>query len=312
MSDAVHILPGFCAEAARETVGAQRVFEIGDQLSCGPLQPMVDLSAWQATREAFWRNTTGWDFPGACELVGDTEELVRARRIVIWLDASLDDQLALAYLPALLEAVGASPEQIDLIQFPMGANLLHSHAAPPPPVRLSQQDLDELRRAWSALVAPEPDALIAAAGSDYEPLPHFTRALRALLLRYPEKISGVNATELRLLEESRGGTKAARIIGNVLGELSAGVDHCGDDWLFRRLLRLGAPSLAHPPIDLTGSTSAYRFVSARLTPFGERVLAGEANFVDANGIDDWVAGVHLQSEAGRVWFYDEGRLIRRP
>jgi len=53
-------------------------------------------------------------------------------------------------------------------------------------------------------------------------------------------------------------------------------------------------------------------VSVRLTPFGERVLAGEANFVDANGIDDWVAGVHLQSDAGRVWFYDDGQLVRRP
>jgi hypothetical protein len=227
MSDAVHILPGFCADAAREAIGVERVFEMGD-------------------------------------LVGDTADLVGARRIVLWLEPSLDDQLTLASLPALLDAVGASPEHIDLIQFPtssVGTSSLDAYAAPPPPVTLSPRDLDELRRAWSALVAPEPDALFAAARSDYEPLPSFTRALRALLLRYPEKISGVNAAELRLLERSRGGAPAARVIGEVLGELLRGVDRCGDDWLFRRLLRLGDPSLAQPPIELSGSTSAYRFVS---------------------------------------------------
>ena len=243
-SDAVHILPGFCTDAARDAIGVQRVFEMGDHLSCGQLQPLVDVSAWQAARLSFWRSITGWDRPGDCDLVGDTADLVHARRIVLWLEPSLNDQLTLAWLPALLEAVGASPEHIDLIQFPtssIGISSLDPYAAPPPPMTLSPRDLDELRRAWNALVAPEPGALLAAVHSDYEPLPLFTRALRALLLRYPRRFSGVNAAELRLLEWSRGRAPAARIIGEVLGELVRGVDLCGDDWLFRRLLRLGAP-----------------------------------------------------------------------
>ena len=48
----------------------------------------------------------------------------------------------------------------------------------------------------------------------------------------------------------------------------------------------------------------------RLTPFGQRVLDGKANFVAMNGIDDWVFGVHLQSDAGRVWFHRDGELVR--
>ena len=89
------------------------------------------------------------------------------------------------------------------------------------------------------------------------------------------------------------------------------MDLCGDVWLFQRILRLGAPSLREPAIEIAGSRTQYRDTTLRLTPFGERVLDGKANFVDVNGIDDWVAAVHLQSETGRVWFHDEGKLVRR-
>jgi hypothetical protein len=159
---------------------------------------------------------------------------------------------------------------------------------------------------------PEPDALVAELRPDYEPLPLFKRALRSLLSRYPELRAGLNASELKLLEESRNGpVKASRVIGTVLGEHQRGPDLCGDDWLFRRILRLGDRSLPEPALELTGSTEAYRFVTVRLTPFGERILAGEANFIEVNGIDEWIAGVHLEARTGRVWFHEQGRIVRR-
>ena len=44
---------------------------------------------------------------------------------------------------------------------------------------------------------------------------------------------------------------------------------------------------------------------------GEAILAGRGNAVEWNGIDDWVAGVHLHSRNGRVWFHSKQTLIRR-
>jgi hypothetical protein len=255
--------------------------------------------------------------------------LASARKVVFWLGTSLDNQLALSFLAALLPAVGAAPEQVDLIQFRdshRGIEILDlgmlddEHlAAHPPPVTLSREDLAELERTWRAITSNDPDALVAALEPAYERLPLFKRGLRALLLRYPEKVSGVNATEFRILHwVRRDPPKAARIIGEVLGEIYAaaragtgGLDLCGDVWLFQRILRLGEPSLREPAIAIEGSRTQYRDTRLRLTPFGERVLDGKVNFVDVNGIDDWVAGVHLQSDAGRVWFHDEGKLIRR-
>jgi hypothetical protein len=82
--------------------------------------------------------------------------------------------------------------------------------------------------------------------------------------------------------------------------------------VFERIRRLGDPSLRQPALEIEGppTREAYRLNTVRLTPFGERVRDGQANFVDANGIDDWVAGVHLESDRQRVWFYQQGAVVR--
>ena len=332
MSQVVHILRGLNTPASQAITPGERVFVTLDNLSCGPLQPIDDLAAWNARRLAFWRSISDYQpAEDADEFLGDTADLIAARRIVIWLGTSLDSQLALAWLPALLRAVGASPEQIDVIQFQRnhrGVEILdlgmlnpEQFATHPALTTLTRDDLAELERTWSALTAHEPDALEAALACDYEPLPFLKRALRALLLRYPERRSGVNATERRILHWiRRDPPRAARIIGEVLGEVydvaragrTAGLDLCGDVWLFQRILRLGDPSLPEPAVAIGGSRRYYRDTTLRLTPFGEQVLDEKRNFVDVNGIDDWVAGVHLQSEMGRVWFNDDGHLRRAP
>jgi hypothetical protein len=47
-----------------------------------------------------------------------------------------------------------------------------------------------------------------------------------------------------------------------------------------------------------------------LTPFGAAILAGKANFIGANGINDWVLGVRLDSRSERVWYRTAGRNKR--
>ena len=330
MSEAVHILPGFNTAAARALRAGHRTFITTDSLSCGPLEPLTDPAGWKARRLSFWRSLSDFGPPeGLHDLLGDTAELVSARRVVIWLGTSLDNQLALAFVVGLLRAVDAAPEQVDLIQFhrnhrgieilDLGMLDAEQFAAHPPPITLSHDDLAEVERTWGAVTSSNPEDLVAALRTTYERLPFFKRGLRALLSRYPDAVSGVNTTELRILYWVRSAPpKAARIIGEVLGEMYdaartgiGGLDLCGDVWLFQRILRLGDPSLREPAIEIVGSRVHYRDTALRLTPFGERVLDGKANFVDANGIDDWVAGVHLHSDAGRVWFHEGGQLVRR-
>jgi hypothetical protein len=46
------------------------------------------------------------------------------------------------------------------------------------------------------------------------------------------------------------------------------------------------------------------------TSCGDRVRPARFGSVEY-GIDDWVAGVHLQSDVGRVWCHEDGQLVRR-
>jgi hypothetical protein len=62
---------------------------------------------------------------------------------------------------------------------------------------------------------------------------------------------------------------------------------------------------------MEGSGKSFGGTRIRLTQAGEAFLSGRSNFVEVNGIDEWVAGVHLDSKAGNVWFRDGETLIKR-
>ena len=300
-----------------------------DCLSCGPLLPIGDVEAWKTGRLAYWRSLLNTNDDDPALPVDDTGKLKAADEIVIWLSTSLADQIALAWLPALLRALEVDPVQIKMIQFyrgergheVLGLGMLNPQqlAAHPVPTALTKRDLTELQVVWDALTAPEPDQLMAYLRAPFERLPFLKRALRSLPFRYPDAISGLNNKEMTLLRQvNLHAPRVARIIGNALAEEydaahtgTGGLDVIGDSWLFSRMLRLADASLPQPAFALTGSRLEYRDTEVRLTPFGERVLQGKASFLDANGIVDWVVGVCLDSGAGRIWVHDRGDVRRR-
>jgi hypothetical protein len=85
----------------------------------------------------------------------------------------------------------------------------------------------------------------------------------------------------------------------------------GDSWFYRTLTLLGSgpsrliqthdaqPLPAPPPL---GDAHAFAQLSLKLTPAGERVLAGKADRVQLLGIDRWLGGTHLTPAA--IWRWD--------
>jgi hypothetical protein len=100
-----------------------------------------------------------------------------------------------------------------------------------------------------------------------------------------------------------------RVIGDTMAHDFYRADRVGDLYLFARLRRMGAADLAHPLLSLNSSTAPMRDTTVELTATGRAVLNGEINAVHINGIDDWIAGVHLDSGADRVWFNRDGALV---
>jgi hypothetical protein len=139
-----------------------------------------------------------------------------------------------------------------------------------------------------------------------------SKALSKLLYRYPGIQSGVNRYEARLLASTRvQGPSVARIIAYSMKDSFVEDEECvGDNWLFWRMRRLADATVARPAITLSGNQTTIRGTEARLTRDGERFLSGELNFVDLNGIEDWVGGVRLDSRAGSVWFHRDKEIVR--
>jgi hypothetical protein len=64
-----------------------------------------------------------------------------------------------------------------------------------------------------------------------------------------------------------------------------------------------------PLVALSGDPYDMRDCQVTSTEAGELVLAGSANAIELNGIDDWVLGVHVDSRQGSVWYRKGSTLV---
>jgi hypothetical protein len=185
-------------------------------------------------------------------------------------------------------------------------------------------------RAWSAYRAPDATAVEELLRRDTSALPFLRDALHRHLARFPSVRNGLGRIENRALELVRGGFRDFRSLFGAFGDVEPGYG-LGDVQFWHHLVRLArartpllepdgggaaAGSLraeaAEPgwtsysaPTPVTSGGLGARF---RLTAAGERVLAGEADFVETNGIDLWLGGVHLQ-DGGRLVRWDVDRQV---
>jgi hypothetical protein len=299
-----------------------KLLTLRDQLACGPLPPLQSLTQWRDLRRAFWESVEPpdpeyplFDFPEDLAILGD------ARSITLWLGTGLSDQLQLAWLVQALRLLGAEPARLATVQFSrvgrkafedvsVGALKPAEIAAHPPAASLTEAAIAELDAAWAAATAPDPTVLASYLASAPGALPLLSRAVRTLIDRYPDHGSGLGVWDRQLLKHTAGhGPRAVRIIGHTLADTMETPDCVGDVYLFHRLQRLGAPGLPHPLLSLNPHRAPMRETTVEITDTGRAVLRGKANAVRLNGIDDWIAGVHLDSRAGHLWFNRGGTLV---
>ena len=279
-----------------------------DEIACDLAPATDDLALWRSTREGFIRDKYGWptfsfDDYAANGLLANRNRLGREDPVVVWAGVGLPDQLLLAWVVFLFDCLRLGPSTLRVVQFEalgprkpvIGVGELSSdniREYSPPPRRLDAPELDELRTVWRVYTSSDPAALSNyVAGAS--PLPILHRAVGALVDRYPDIETGLGVWDERLLRYTlERGPLSARVIGSTLGHGET-LDRVGDVYLFRRLVALGNADLAAPLISIAGNARSMREYKVSLTAFGEKVLAGQANSVRTNGIDDWIGGVHL-------------------
>lgn len=304
-------------------LAADELLSNQDCLSCGPLLPLHDLDEWRRLRERYLR-TLYLDDPefsfGAFhrDLLTNTPTLARAEKITIWIGTGLAEQLLLAWMPQFSRLLEIDPRKLQVIQFehdPINGAEIQSVGildpeklkVHPPACFLDAIAVATLDEAWSAVTAPDPTALVALVAAEPAALPFLRRSLGYLLWRFPDADSGLGYLDRLLLElVVEVGPTAVKVIGYTMARSIDGLDWVGDAYLFARLRRMADRSLPQPLLSITGDGINLRGTEVQITKIGMAVLSGEANFVNLNGIDDWVGGTHLDSSSGRIWVQRNG------
>jgi hypothetical protein len=298
-----------------------------DPLSVGPLPRLRSLDEWRRVRAAFWNGlycgSRGPEYPRDLLLCAD--KLRKCDAITVWVGGGASDQLLLPWVAHLFTLLDAPVCSMSIVQIdrlsPKGPDVvslgevsgenLRTHAHPAP---VSPDDIVELKAYWSALTAPLPDELLQSIRQDTTAFPLLRRALRTILDAYPDVRAGLSHWDLELLKHVRShGPNVASVIFHIISASNrAGYpDSLGDLYGFSRLRLMADRRLAAPALVMEGDGSTFGGTDVRLTAAGEAFVEGRKNFVELNGIDEWVAGVHLDSKTGDVWFRDGETLVNR-
>jgi hypothetical protein len=323
----LHVVNGdWAAGSFLHTFGASdRLLIHRDVLSCGPLPRSMKVAAWQKARLDFWRAALAYlrhyDFePSPIDLLKNAERLRGPDVACVWAGTGNTDQLLISLVIHLVTVIGGDVSAIHVVQFEnqpgsgqrvrgTGELSREQLLAHPEPRKLSPIELAAYRDAWLAVTAAEP-APVESFGARHPQAPWYLRdAVSKVLRRYPDRASGLDHWDQRLLQEVRAhGPTTSQVMTVIIDAMLEDGDLVGDLYTFSRLNRM---SLSPKPlVELTGNRQQIGRTEVVLSEFGAQVLGGQASSWPANPIDDWAGGVHLSSVNGNLWFSEGGRIVR--
>jgi hypothetical protein len=302
-----------------------------DDLAFGPLAPYNNAATWRAARQAYWLelpdrlNLDNYDnLPGGfpATLEGEKDRLTNADTVYLWLGPLLSEVLLLGFVlpifdrlqidPARLRLVDLSPVRTPIGIEPSIGGLCCRYLEQIGPWRSLD---DGLRTAykdiWLAVTDPAPDRLTGIGAGAAYPDP-VRNAAKAYMAHYPSIASGLGSWEQLALAKCKGSRqKVARVVGKIFGDtldLAKDMpDWPNDRWLFHRLKKMADSALPHPLVQIYGKGERMRRTEVSLTQAGRAVLAGEANAIALNGIEDRIGGVALSNQ--KHWLFDGETLV---
>jgi hypothetical protein len=313
-----------------------------DVLHEGPCRP-VDGGAWHEMRAHFLASAFDLDADTVRGSLAETDRAIqlaceRGDRLVLWFEHDLFDQLQII---RTLDLIGRSLR--DQADGGVGAAARHPDVSlicidrfPGVErfVGLGQLTKDQLAtlagtgatvtaghfrlasEAWAAFRSPDPRALLRVAeelGAASLPvseggpaLPFLGAALLRLLAEYPSAANGLSQTEELALTALIDGPAAAGELF-ITTQSHEARPFIGDSTFFDRLRRLASARVPLVTVDDPPAAGERRLHCVAMTAAGRDVLAGRADYVRLNGIDDWRGGVRLAGLDDSPWRWDGQR-----
>jgi hypothetical protein len=286
-----------------------------DVLHDGPVPAGLELDELSDVRAHFIASC-GWGAPDAVRRdFADRDAALKAStaqdEVVLWFEHDLYDQLQLFQLLDWFAHRDLGGTRLSYVQdSEFIAEVPHETL----PARLdgrsdvTPEQLAAGHLAWAAFTAPDPAALARLMDADGQPgalasLPFARSAIARLLQEHPDAETGLARSERQILEGLADGPRSA---GDLFRAVQAMEEarYLGDGSFFRYAERLaGGPE---PLLQLAGG-AAFSLPDwepgqpgaptlggpVELTATGRQVLAGERDWIEIAGIDQWIGGVHL-------------------
>lgn len=284
-----------------------------DPMVIGPVPALPDERYWQVRadylRQAFdldiqdiERRQTG-QRSALARLDGDSE-------VVLWCEADAYDQLFLVRFLASLPSLPRRLELIEISAVPGVERFIGIGQLAPDllawlwPQRrpLGEPAVALARKAWAAYTAPQPSAWACLAAQPHTALPLLRNALARQLQELPGARDGLSLTERLLLNvlASHGELPAGRVFAQ-LNMHDEPLPYLGD-LMFDVLLRPLVDAV-HPLL-LEGRGDSWLQRPLRLTALAEKILAGQAHWLDHSPRQRWVGGVLVRADA-KPWVVSE-------
>ena len=145
-------------------------------------------------------------------------------------------------------------------------------------------------------------------------MPFLHQALLLHLARFPSVRNGLGRIENRALEFIAQGPIDFKTLFPIFAQ-SEPVYGLGDSQFWSELNRLS--DSRNPLINVSGvddksiafDSDQFHQAHLELTETGTAVLAGEQDFVELNGIDRWLGGVHLTDTSIWKWNEEQSELV---
>lgn len=268
-----------------------------DVLVAGPVPGNVSQHEWVEQRARFLAENYDQHLLKIRNELLDQEKMLDDIRhedeIVLWFEHDLFCLANFLYL--LVRLAKAKHLSVIWCPTPLGTsaeeqipNFYHSRAAALPSM------LRAAAGAWTAYTAADPTELNRLLYHDAPDFPFLRDGLLLHAARFPSTTNGLGEVERRAMEGIAAGATD-------FGSLFARFDEApprygiGDGEFLRHLRRLASCAIPMITIsEIPGETPPKALFA--LTPAGESVLEGNADFVDLNNAGYWLGGAHLTHE----------------
>ena len=243
----------------------------------------------------------------------------RHDEIVLWFEHDLFDQLLLIRTLDLLSNARAPVSMICIGEFPgidrfIGLGQLNAEQLAslyPTRQQVGEEQFELGRSAWRAFRADDPSGLWTLRvrlkqSTSASPLPFLGDAIQRLFEEYPSTTNGLSRSAHAVLR----GLESGPLDGIALFRATQWTEprpFIGDKGLFDIVHALA--SAVHPLVSISPGDGKLdlREHTISLTAEGREVLAGRADAIALNGIDEWRGGVHLIGRERSPWRWDSSR-----